>query len=344
MHCQIWYSMLRPHNALVPHILLCIVLATAALMSLVIGPADLSIMAVIQALAGLGEATHQIIVWEIRLPRTLLALMIGATLAMSGAALQGFVRNPLASPSLLGTSNFAAFGAVVAIYFGTSNLFSLAVPIAAITMSGISVVVLIVIAGRDSRMLTLILAGLALSSLASALTALALNLAPNPFAAVEITYWLLGSLADRSFEHVTLAAPFMIISWALLLYDRRALLALSLGEETAQTLGVALDRVRLRLVLALALGVGAAVAVSGIVGFVGLVVPHLMRPLVGYDPSRLLIPSALAGAALLTVADCLVRLLSTSAELKLGIITALVGVPFFLFLLFKERRGQPAFM
>lgn len=313
-----------------------------ALISLTIGPADISPLAVLKAIAGSGVNVDQIIIWEIRLPRTLLAMMIGATLALSGAALQGFVRNPLASPSLLGSSNFAALGAVIAIYFGTSNVFSFAVPAAAITLSLLSILLLIVIAGRDSRILTLILTGLALSSLASALTALALNLAPNPFAAVEIAFWLLGSLSDRSFAHVSLAAPFMIICWLLLLYDGKALRALTLGEDTARSLGVAINLVRLRLALAVALGVGAAVAVSGVIAFVGLVVPHLMRPMVGYDPGKLLLPSALAGAALLTAADCAVRFLSVTTELKLGVLTAIIGVPFFLALVFRERRGKPA--
>ena len=322
--------------------LLGLVCLLTALISLTIGPADLSALSVLKAIAGTGTDIDRTIVWEIRLPRTLLAMMIGATLALSGAALQGFVRNPLASPSLLGTSNFAALGAVIAIYFGTSNIFSLAIPAAAISLSLLSVLALMVIAGRDSRILTLILTGLALSSLASALTALALNLAPNPFAAVEIAFWLLGSLSDRSFAHVTLAAPFMIICWFILLYDRNALRALALGEDTARTLGIALDRVRLRLALAVALGVGAAVAVSGVIAFVGLVIPHVMRPLVGYDPGKLLLPSALAGAAFLTAADCGVRILSTTSELKLGVLTAIIGVPFFLALVFRERRGKPA--
>ncbi len=313
-----------------------------ALISLTIGPADISPAAVIKAVAGAGTNIDRTIVWEIRLPRTLLAMMIGATLALSGAALQGFIRNPLASPSLLGSSNFAALGAVIAIYFGTSNSFSMAVPAAAITLSLLSILLLIVIAGKDSRVLTLILTGLALSSLASALTALTLNLAPNPFAVVEIAFWLLGSLSDRSFAHVALAAPFMIICWCVLLYDGKALRALTLGEDTARSLGISIETVRIRIAFAVALGVGAAVAVSGVIAFVGLVVPHLIRPMVAYDPGRLLLPSALAGATLLTAADCAVRLLSATTELKLGVLTAIIGVPFFLVLVFRERRGKPA--
>lgn len=316
----------------------------SALVSLTIGPAQLGLGETAAALLGRGDETARVIVWELRLPRTLLALMIGATLAMAGAVLQGYVRNPLASPDLLGASGFAALGAVLVLHFGAAHVYSLAVPAAAIAMALLSAGALLLIAGQDSRVLTLVLAGLALASLAGALTALALSLASNPFAVMEIAFWLLGSLADRSFEHVRLAAPFLIASWLLLLYDRRALLALTLGEDTARALGVALNRVRIRLMLAIALGVGAAVAVAGVIGFAGLVVPHLLRPLTGYDPARLVLPSGLAGAALLTAADCATRLIPATAELKLGVFTSLLGVPFFLFLIFKERRGRPAFL
>lgn len=324
--------------------ILTLIMVLMAIVSLAVGPADIGVLATLKALSGSGSQTDHIIIWEIRAPRTALAMLIGATLAMSGAALQGFVRNPLASPSLLGTSNFAALGAVIALYFGTSQLFSLSVPLAAIFCALLSVIALSLIAGRDSRLLTLILAGLALSSLASALTALALNLSSNPFAALEIAFWLLGSLSDRSTTHLLFAAPFMALSWALLLYDRRALQALTLGEDVAQTLGFSVLNIRRRLILAVALGVGASVAISGVIGFIGLVVPHLIRPLTSYDPGRALIPSALAGACLLTAADIAVRLIPSSTELKLGVLTALIGVPFFLFLVLRERQGRAAFL
>jgi iron complex transport system permease protein len=316
----------------------------AALASLLIGPARLNPAAVLAALAGGGEETVRIIVWELRVPRVILALMIGATLGMAGAALQGFVRNPLASPEILGVPGFAAFGAVVAIYGGVFNTVSLAVPIAAIAAALAASAALIAIAGRDGRLVTLILAGLALSTFAGALTSFVLSIAPNPFAAMEIAFWLLGSLSGRSFEHVAIAAPFMLLSWALMLADRRALLALTLGEDGARALGVSLRAVRIRLALAIASGVGAAVAVAGAIGFIGLVVPHLVRPFAGYDPARILLPSALAGAALLTFADCAARLIPSGSEIKLGVLTALIGVPFFLLLLARARRGQPAFL
>jgi iron complex transport system permease protein len=316
----------------------------AALASLSVGPVDIPATDVARALFGAGDPATVAIVQELRLPRTLLALLIGATLALSGAALQGYVRNPLAEPSLLGTSSFAAFGAIVVLYFGVGDALSPALTVAAVGCALLSVLGLLAIAGRDGRVVTLILAGLALSSLGGALVALALNLAPNPYAVVEIAYWMLGSLSDRSFAHVWIALPFLIAAWALLLWDRRALLALSLGEDVAQSLGANLRRLRLRLALGVALGVGAAVAAAGIIGFVGLVVPHLVRPLVGFDPARLLVPSAFAGAALLTLADTAARLVPATVEIKLGVVTALIGVPFFLLLVLRERRGEPAFL
>ena len=263
--------------------------------SLTIGPANIGIFDIFISFYRGDNETIKIIIWEIRLPRTLLALSIGATLGMSGAALQGLVRNPLASPSLLGSSNFAALGAVVAIYFSSASQFPIMIFFSAIGTSILSVLVLMSISGQDSRILTLILSGLALSSLASALIALVLNLAPNPFAIVEITFWLLGSLSDRTFQQFWLALPFMCISWALLLMDRHVLLGLTLGEDTAKTLGFSLVQAKWRIAIGVAFGVGAAVAVSGVVGFVGLIVPHLLRPFVNYNPSKLILPSALAG-------------------------------------------------
>jgi iron complex transport system permease protein len=320
------------------------VVAAAAMLSLVVGPAPLSAGEVFGAFLGRGSDVTQIIVWDLRAPRAALALMIGATMAMSGAALQGQARNPLASPEILGASSFAALGAVLAMYSGASMAFPLALPLSAIFMSGVSVAVLILLAGRDSRILTLVLAGMALSSLAAALTSLALSLSPNPFAVSEIAFWLLGSLANRSSDHLMLAAPFMLASWALLICDRKTLLALTLGDDVARTLGVDVRRAQLRLMLAVAMGVGAAVAVSGVIGFVGLVIPHVVRPLARYDPARLVVPSGLAGAALLCLADCATRLIPAAAEVRLGVLTALIGAPFFLFLVLRARRGRPAFL
>jgi len=309
------------------------------ILSLGIGPVRLSPAAVVEALAGRGDSIHLIIVREIRLPRAILAFAIGAILGLSGAALQGLLRNPLASPSLFGAPQAAAFGAVLLIALGLADVRSWALPAAAIVMAFASVFALLAVAGRNAGLLLLILAGLALSSLAGALTSLVLNLSPNPFAALEISFWLLGSLDDRSFRHVVLALPFIILGGVILLSQRHAFRVLSLGEEAAQSLGIDVARVRLLAILGVALGVGGAVAVSGSIGFIGLVAPHLVRPLIGHDPARLLVPSALAGAALLLAADIAVRVIPSSEPLKLGVLTAIIGVPFFLYLIVRERRS-----
>ncbi|MGM4887998.1 FecCD family ABC transporter permease [Tardiphaga sp. 20_F10_N6_6] len=310
-----------------------------ALGSLGTGPVKLSPLTVLDALFGGGSDVHQIIVREIRLPRAILALAIGAILGLSGAALQGLLRNPLASPSLFGAPQSAAFGAVLMISLGLADVRSWALPVAGITMAFLSVFVLLGIAGRNAGLLLLILAGLAISSLAGAATALVMNLSPNPFAALEIAFWLLGSLEDRSFRHVTLALPFIVAGAIILMSQRSAFRALSLGEETAQSLGVHVSRLRLLVILGVALGVGGAVAVTGTIGFIGLIAPHLMRPIIGHDPARLLIPSALTGSALLLAADIAVRIIPSTTDIKVGVLTSIIGVPFFLYLIMRERRA-----
>jgi iron complex transport system permease protein len=275
---------------------------------------------------------------EIRLPRALLAALIGGGLGLSGAALQGYLRNPLAEPGLLGISASAALGASLALYTGLAAAFALALPFAALAAAALATLLVQGLAGAAGGSITLILAGIAVSSLAGALTSLVLNLSPNPFAASEIVTWMLGSLADRSMLHVALAAPFILAGMALLLTLGRALDALTLGEDAAASLGVTLGRTRTLAVLGTALAVGAGVAVAGAIGFVGLVVPHLLRPLVGALPSRLLPASALGGAALVLAADLAVRLIAPDRDLKLGVLTALVGAPFFLWLVWRQRR------
>jgi len=309
------------------------------LLSLGIGAVRLSPLTVIHALFGGRSDVQQVIVREIRLPRTILGFAIGAMLGLSGAALQGLLRNPLASPSLFGAPQSAAFGAVLVISLGLADVRSWALPVAAIAMAFASVFALLVIAGRNAGLLILILAGLAISSLAGAMTALVMNLSSNPFVALEIAFWLLGSLEDRSFRHVVLALPFIVAGAILLWSQRNAFRALSLGEETALSLGVDVDRLRLMVITGVALGVGGAVAVTGTIGFIGLVAPHLMRPLIGHDPARLLIPSALTGAALLLAADIAVRIIPSTSDIKVGVLTSIIGVPFFLYLIMRERRA-----
>ena len=318
-------------------VVLAVLVAALFLLSLGIGPVFLPPLTVISALVGKAGEAAEIIVLDIRLPRALLALLIGGTLGVSGAALQGLLRNPLAAPSLFGAPAAAALGAVTVIAFGVVDALSFALPVAAIAGALLSVGLLIMVAGPRASLLVLILAGLAISSLAGAGTALALNLAPNPFAALEIAFWLLGSLEDRSMHHVLIALPFMVVGTLLLLYDSRAFRALTLGEEAAASLGFDLTLVRLRVIAGVALAVGAGVAVAGAIGFIGLVAPHLVRPFVRQDPARLMIPSALAGAALLLASDIVVRLVPAHGEIKVGVVTALIGAPFFIVLIMRRR-------
>jgi len=311
--------------------------AAFAVISLMVGPAALSPRAVAAALID-GEGIPGIIVRDIRLPRTLLAAMIGATFGLSGAALQGLLRNPIAEPALFGAPQAAAAAAALVIAFGLAGATSFAVPLAGIAGTLLAIGSLLAIAGRRASLTVTLLAGLALASFAGAATALILNLAPNPYIALEIAFWLLGSLQDRSNEHLLIAAPFLIASWVVLGMNARAFRALTLGEDAAASLGVDIDRTRKSVVIGVALGVGAAVAISGSIGFVGLVAPHLVRRAVGSDPARVMLPGALAGAALLMAADIGVRLVPGPVEIKLGVVTALIGVPFFLAMIFSERR------
>jgi iron complex transport system permease protein len=310
------------------------------LWSLALGPARLGPVTTFWALLGQGDPIDVLIVQEIRLPRTLLAVMIGASLALSGAALQGLLRNPLAAPDVLGAPGAAAFGAVLAIALGLADALSFALPVAAVAMALLSVLALVALAGRSANMMTVLLAGLALSSLAGALIALTLNLAPNLYAALEIAFWLLGSLEDRSFRHVALAAPFMLAAAVLLLTGRSGLTALSLGEDVARSSGVDVARLQWMTLLGVAAGVGAGVAVAGVIGFIGLVTPHLIRPLVGHDPARVHVPAMLAGTGLLLAADCAARLIPARGEIHVGVLTAMIGVPFFVWLVLKRRQGD----
>ncbi len=324
------------------NLLLAVLIVILALVSLMVGPAGLSLRQALDGLVG-GDATAAIVVREIRLPRTALAVLIGATFGLAGAALQGLLRNPLAEPALFGAPQAAAVGASFVIAFGIAGATSFAVPVAGIAGALVSIGGLVAIAGRRASLTVTLLAGLALASLAGAGTALILNLAPTPYAALEIAFWLLGSLEDRSHDHLLIATPFFLLSWVLLAFNARAFRALTLGEDAAASLGVDIGRTRIMVVIGVALGVGAAVAVAGSIGFVGLVAPHLVRRAVGSDPARVCLPAALTGAALLTAADIAVRLIpanpnATAVELKLGVVTALVGVPFFIAMILRERR------
>ncbi len=278
-----------------------------------------------------------LILVEIRLPRALLALLVGATLGLGGAALQGLLRNPLAEPGIIGVSNGAALGAVLVFYYGFTASAWFVLPAAGLLGALLAVSCIFLLLGRSRSLLSLILAGVAINAIGGALIALALNFAASPYAMQEIVFWLLGSVANRGLREVYIALPFMLLGWALIFYCARFLNALTLGEETARSLGFDVTRLRLVLILGVAASVGAAVSVSGNIGFVGLVVPHLVRPFVAYEPRRLLLASALVGAILLLLADIAVQSLATTTEMKLGVVTSLVGAPFFLLLILKSR-------
>ena len=284
------------------------------------------------------DAVHWLIFSEIRLPRALLAVLVGVVLGCAGASLQGLLRNPLAGPGLVGVTNCAALGAVCTLYFGWAGLVWFALPLGGIIGACISVLLIFLLAGRQGSVLNLILAGVAINAVASSFIALALNFSDNPYAMNEIVYWLLGSLSNRSLNDVAIVAPFMFVGVAILLSRGAYLDALSLGEDTAQTLGFNPVLERTFIVLAVAMSVGAAVSISGSIGFIGLVVPHLFRPMVDYQPGKLLLISGVGGSVLLLLADICVQLISVNQELKLGVVTSLVGGPFFLWMIYRMRN------
>jgi iron complex transport system permease protein len=316
---------------------LTVALIAASVIALNTGLADIEVISGLQDFFNGEQSLAANVVGQIRLPRLILAIVIGATLGMSGAAMQGLLRNPLADPGVLGVSSGAAFGAIVTLYFGIAASAWYWLPGAAIIGALFTLFMVYVLAGMHSSILALILAGTAMSSIMVAFIAVALNFAPSLYAMQEIVFWLLGSLANRHFDHVYIALPLAVISWIMMLSRSRFLDALSLGEDSARSLGFNNHRERGVLLLGIAIGVGACVAVSGAIGFIGLVIPHLLRPFVGYRPGRLMLASALGGALLLVLADILVRQFDSARELKIGVVTSLIGAPFFLLLILKTR-------
>ena len=318
---------MKSHLPLALMVVLSAILFTA---SLLLGPSGF----------GLPDETaaRSLIFHEIRVPRAVLGFLVGGALGLSGAVLQGYLRNPLAEPGLLGITGGAAFGAVAAIHSGFAASFALALPLGGLLGAAVATLFIFLLAGGQLGPLTVILAGVAVSAMTSALTALTLNLADNPFAVTEMLYWLLGSLTDRSLLHVALAAPIIALGCGLLLSTGRALNALTLGEDAAVNLGTCLKRLRFSAIVGSALAVGAATSVAGAIGFVGLVIPHLLRPYVGYQPAQLLAPSLFGGAALVLASDLALRLIAPTGEIRLGVVTSLIGAPFFLWLVIKTRR------
>ncbi len=308
-----------------------------AALSFFIGPSGLGAGELLAGLLGQhGAAT--IIAREIRLPRALLALVAGGALGASGASLQGLFRNPLAEPGVTGVTSSAGLGAIVALYFGFAAVSPALLPAFAILGALGSAAILYLLSRAGAGVMALVLAGVAIASLATALMALALALAPNPYAMSEMVTWMLGSLKDRTPGDLEFAAPLVALGIAIMLTAGRGLDALVLGEEAAQSLGVDIHSVRRRVVIGVALATGAATAAAGAVSFVGVVVPHLLRPFYAHEPARLIWPSALGGAALVAAADIAVRLIAPDGQLPLGVLTALLGAPFFIWLILKLRR------
>jgi len=320
--------------------ILALSLIASACASLLVGQVWITPAQALRALTSPQPSLARLILVEVRAPRTLLGVLVGGILGLSGAVLQGLLRNPLAEPGLLGVSMGASLGAVIAIYYGIAAVTPLAGPLFGLVGGLVTAGTALMLARRGGT-LALILAGAAVSSVAGAGVSLALNLAPNPYAAYEITTWLMGSLADRSWDHVALAAPLIVAGGVLLCLTTRALDALALGEAQAESLGIDVRAARLFALFGTALGVGAATAVAGAIGFVGLVAPHLVRPFVGHAPGRTLAPATLAGAVIVTVADVTTRLIRLGPEIKLGVLISLVGAPFFLWLVLKMRRTTP---
>lgn len=320
-------------------ILFAMLLLVLFVLELNAGPSQIHFDALLQNNTSEQSKLAHIIFFELRLPRALLAVCVGATLGLAGAALQGLLRNPLAEPGLMGVSTCSALGAIIALYFGISASFAMAVPLMGMLGAALSVLGVFLLAGRQSHVTTLLLAGVAVNALASSLVSLALNFAPSPYALSEMVFWLLGSLANRSLADFFLIIPFILLGWFLLLGQGRFLNALSLGEDTAQSLGFNVRGQQIILVVGVALCVGPAIAICGSIGFVGLVVPHLLRPLVNQEPGALLPISMLGGSIIVLLADLCVQYISPTQELKLGVVTALVGGPFLLYLIVKTRKA-----
>ena len=307
--------------------------AALTLLSVVVGKVMLTWDVIAQQ-----DSVTRIILLELRIPRALLGCVVGIALGLAGAAMQAYLRNALAEPGTLGVSYTAALGAVLSIFFGIAGMHAWALPFAGVAGGVIGMIVLFALSGMTASVLTLVLAGVLLGTLAFAGISLVLSLSPNPWAAGEIVRWMLGALTDRGLDDLLIATPLTLIGGALILSCRQAMDALTLGELGARSLGIDLHRVQWRLCAGVGLVVGASVAVTGIIGFVGLVVPHLLRPLVGSRPSALLIPSALGGAVIVLAGDIVVRLLPGGSEVQLGVVMSLVGAPFFFALLYSLRR------
>ncbi|PHR61478.1 MAG: ABC transporter permease [Robiginitomaculum sp.] len=309
-------------------------------MACLLGSTPLGMGRVLAAFFGQADASDSLVIWQIRLPRAVAAFVVGAALGTSGAALQGLLRNPLADPGVLGVSACAALGATFALYYGFVGLNAWMLPISAIIGALVATAIIALAAIKTRSVVTLILIGIGLSSFAGAVMSLLMNLAPNPFSLADMINWMLGSVANRSFNDLLLSGPFLVVGVLILFVTRRGLSALTLGEEAASGIGLNLQRQRILVVLGAGLATGAAVSIAGAIGFVGIVAPHIVRPFVGHDPARSLLPSALLAGVFLVLADIGVRVLPTSSELKLGVVAALIGAPAFVWIAMQRRASH----
>ena len=326
---------MKSHAWLLPALVACSVLAIFA--ACLLGSTPMPAGRILQAFFGGADAADRLVIWQIRLPRALAAYLVGMALGISGAALQGLLRNPLAEPGVLGVSASASLAATFSLYYGLVALSPWVLPMAAIVGALAATALIAVAAIRTHSVVTLILIGVGLSSFTGAAMSLLMNLAPNPFSLSDMINWMLGSVANRSFHEIGLAAPFLFAGMAILLISRRGLSALTLGEEAASGIGLDLRRQRILTVLGAGLATGGSVALAGAIGFVGIVAPHIIRPFVNHDPARSLVPSALLAGLILVLADIGVRVLPTSSELKLGVVAALIGAPAFVWIAMRRR-------
>ena len=327
-------------------ILLALVLLVA-LVSLSLGPVDIPTSHVAWIiLSSLGfevpefGRTEELVIDQIRLPRIVVGASVGMALGVAGATMQGLFRNPMADPGIIGVSAGGALGAVVAIASGTAAMFFLALPVFAFVgaMAAAFLVYGIAAVGGRFSMATLLLAGVAVNAFLGAIVSAIIIVLPDNEALREILFWLAGGLDSRSWEHVRIATPLIVASTAILLLMSRDLNLLMLGDDEARSMGVRVGATRVLMLAAAALATGAAVAVSGTIAFVGLVIPHVLRLVLGPD-NRVLIPlSALAGAVFVILADTVARTIIEPAEFRVGILTAFVGAPFFILLLIKNKR------
>lgn len=319
--------------------LLLVMAAFVLLAACFLGATPMSAGRIAQALIGSGQPADSVILWSIRLPRALAAFVVGAALGISGAALQGLLRNPLAEPGVLGVSASASLGATFVIYYGLAAISPWAMPAAAI-LGALAATSLITVAALKTRaVVTLILIGVGLSSFSGAAMSMLMNLAPNPFSLSDLINWMLGSVANRSFADIGFAAPFLLVGFAIIMATRRGLPALTLGDEAAQGVGLDLRKQRIAVVLGAGLLSGAAVSIAGAIGFVGIIAPHVIRPWVSYDPARTILPAGLLAGIILMLADIAVRLAPTTNELKLGVVAALIGAPAFVWIA-AARQSQ----